>query len=326
MRRREFITGISAATAWPVVARAQQPARIPRVGYLAVASPSDGRRGAEAFEAGLRELGHVPGKSLAIDYRWASGRYEQLERLASELIQIPVDVIFAPTTAAALAAQKVTGAIPIVFSNAYAPVETGLVTSLARPGGNITGLSYYVSYEILGKQLELLREVRPGLSRIAVLWNPNNPAMQRTSEVKKAAESLGIQLQIIEARGPDDFEDAFRTIAGERSDAILVLPDPMLSENRAALGALALKSKLPMMSGSREDISPGVLVAYGANRLDLTRRAANYVEKILKGTKPADLPIEQPTKFELVVNLATAKAISLAIPEAFLVRADEVIE
>ena len=143
------------------------------------------------------------------------------------------------------------------------------------------------------------------MSRIAVLWNPNNPAMQRTSEVKKAAESLGIQLQIIEARGPDDFEDAFRTIAGERSDAILVLPDPMLSENRAALGALALKSKLPMMSGSREDISPGVLVAYGANRLDLTRRAANYVEKILKGTKPADLPIEQPTKFELVVNLAS---------------------
>jgi len=327
MRRREFIAGIGAAMAWTVVARAQQPAgKIPRVGYLAVASASDGRRGAEAFETGLRELGHVPGKSLAIDYRWASGRYELLESLASELVRIPVDVIFAPTTAATVAAQKVTATIPIVFSNAYAPVETGLVAGLARPGGNITGLSYYVSYEILGKQLELLREIRPGLSRVAVLWNPNNPAMQRTSEVKKAAELLGIHLQIIEARGPDEFDGAFRTMAGERADAILVLPDPMLSENRAALGALALRSGLPMMSGSREDISPGVLMAYGANRLDLTRRAASYVEKILKGTKPADLPIEQPTKFDLVVNLATAKAIGLAIPEAFLVRADEVIE
>jgi len=327
MRRRAFITLVGAAAAWPVVARAQQPAgKVPRVGYLGVASASDGRRGVEAFETGLRELGHVPGKSLVIDYRWASGRYEQLEGLAWELARIPVDVIFAPTTAASLAAQKVTATIPIVFSTAYAPVETGLVASLARPGGNITGLSYYVSFEILGKQLELLREIRPGLSQVAVLWNPNNPAMQRISEVKKAAESLGIHLRIIEARGPDDFDGAFLTMARESADAILVLPDPMLSENRAALGALALKNRLPMMTGSREDISPGVLMAYGANRSDLTRRAASYVEKILKGAKPADLPIEQPTKFDLVVNLATARAISLPIPEAFLVRADEVIE
>jgi putative ABC transport system substrate-binding protein len=313
--------------ALPQAARAQRPAElVPRVGYLGVASASDGARGVEAFEAGLRELGHVPGKSLVIDYRWANGQYEQLYVLATELVRVPVDVIFSPTTAATLAARKATATIPIVFSNAYAPVESGLVASLARPGGNVTGLTYYVSYEIIGKQLQLLREIRPGLSLVAVLWNPDNPAVQRTFEVTKAAELLGIKLQILEARQPDDLEGAFRAMAAERADAILVLPDVMLSENRAALGALALRSGLPMMSGSREDLSPGVLMAYGANRLDLTRRAAGYVDKILKGTKPAALPIEQPTKFDLVVNVATAKGIGLAIPEAFLLRADEVIE
>lgn len=327
MKRRVFIAGIGAAMAWPVVARTQPlPSKVAHIGYLGVASASDGARGAEAFETGLRDLGHVPGKSLLIDYRWASGRYDQLDALAAELVRLPVDVIFAPTTAAATAARKATATIPIVFSNAYAPVESGLVNSLAHPGGNITGLSYYVSYQIVGKQLQLLREIRPGASRVAVLWNPDNPATQRTFEVKKAAELLGIQLQVIEARRPDDFEGAFRMMAAERSDAILVLPDPMLSENRATLGTLALKTGLPMMAGSREDISLGVLMAYGANRIDLTRRAAGYVDKILKGTKPADLPIEQPTKFDLVVNLPTAKALGLSIPEAFLVRADEVIE
>jgi putative ABC transport system substrate-binding protein len=327
MKRRVFIAGIGAAAAWPVVARTQpRTSKVAHIGYLGVASASDGARGAEAFETGLRDLGHVPGKSLLIDYRWANGRYDQLDALAAELVRLPADVIFAPTTAAAVAARKATATIPIVFSNAYAPVESGLVNSLAHPGGNITGLSYYVSYEIVGKQLQLLREIRPGASRVAVLWNPDNPATQRTFEVKKAAELLGIQLQVIEARKPDDFEGAFRMMAAERTDAILVLPDPMLSENRATLGTLALKTGLPMMSGSREDISLGVLIAYGANRLDLTRRAAGYVDKILKGTKPADLPIELPTKFDLVVNLPTAKALGLTIPEAFLVRADEVIE
>ena len=328
MRRREFTTLLGVAVAaWPIVARAQQPAgKLTRIGYLGVASASDGARGAEAFETGLRDLGYVQGKSVAIDYRWASGRYEQLGVLATELVRLPVEVIFAPTTAAALAARSATATIPIVFATAYAPVELGLVGSLARPGGNVTGLTYYVSYEIVGKQLELLREIRPGLSRVAVLWNPNNAAVQRTFEAKKAAGLLGIELRIVEARGPDDLEGAFRTMVGERADALLVLPDPMLSEHRAALGALALKNGLPTMSGSREDISVGILMAYGANRLDLTRRAAGYVDKILKGTKPADLPIEQPIKFDLVVNLATAKALGITIPESFLLRADEVIE
>jgi putative tryptophan/tyrosine transport system substrate-binding protein len=327
MRRRQFITLIGGAAAWPLAVRAQQPARkVPLIGYLGVASAADGARGAEAFETGLRDLGYVPGKSLVVEYRWADGRYEQLDVLATELVRVPVDVLFAPTTAAALAARKATTTIPIVFSNAYAPIEAGLVESLARPGGNITGLTYYVSYEIIGKQLDLLREIRPGLSKVAVLWNPSNPAIQRILEGQKAAGLLGIQLRIIEARGPDDFEGAFRAMAADRADALLVLPDPMLSEHRAALGALALKNGLPTMSGSREDLSVGVLMAYGANRLDLTRRAAGYVDKILKGARPADLPVEQPTKFELVVNLATAKGIGLTIPEAFLLRADEVIE
>jgi len=328
MNRRDLIAALgSAAVAWPLAARAQQPrAKVTRIGYLGLASASDGVRGADAFETGLRDLGYTPGKSLFIEYRWASGRYEQLDALATELVRVPVDVIFAPTTAAAIAAKNASATIPIVFSNAYAPIEVGLVGSFARPGGNVTGLTYYVSYEIFGKQLELLREVVPGLSKVAVLWNPSNPASQRTFEVKKAADLLAIQLRIIEAREPADLEGAFRIMAGERTDALLVLPDPMLSENRAALGALALKNRLPTMSGSREDISVGVLMAYGANRLDLTRRAAGYVDKILRGTKPADLPIEQPTKFELVVNLATAKGIGLTMPEAFLLRADEVIE
>ena len=327
MKRRAFLAGIGAAMAWPIAIWAQQPAgKVPRIGYLGVASAADGARGAEAFETGLRELGHVPGKSVLIDYRWANGRYEKLDVLAKELVRIPMDVIFAPTTAAAVAARKSTATIPIVFSNAYAPVESGLVASLAHPGGNVTGLSYYVSYEIVGKQLQLLREIRPGLSLVAVLWNPDNPAMQRTFEVTKAAELLGMKLKILEVRGPDDLEGAFRAMAVENAGAILVLPDPMLSENRTALGALALKNELPVMSGSREDISHGILLAYGANRLDLTRRAAGYVDKILKGAKPADLPIEQPTKFDLVVNLATAKTLGHSIPEAFLVRADEVIE
>src|SRR5215208_5854457 len=319
MNRRDLIAALgSAAVAWPLAARAQQPrAKVTRIGYLGLASASDGVRGADAFETGLRDLGYTPGKSLFIEYRWASGRYEQLDALATELVRVPVDVIFAPTTAAAIAAKNASATIPIVFSNAYAPIEVGLVGSFARPGGNVTGLTYYVSYEIFGKQLELLREVVPGLSKVAVLWNPSNPASQRTFEVKKAAELLAIQLRIIEAREPADLEGAFRIMAGERTDALLVLPDPMLSENRAALGALALKNRLPTMSGSREDISVGVLMAYGANRLDLTRRAAGYVDKILRGTKPADLPIEQPTKFELVVNLATAKGIGLTMPEAF---------
>lgn len=308
-------------------ARAQQPTgKASRIGYLGAGSASDSARGAKAFEAGLGDLGYVEGKSYIIEYRWASGRYEQLDRLATELVRVPVDVIVAPTTVAALAAKNATAAVPIVFATASAPVELGLVQTLARPGGNITGLSYYVSPKIVGKQLQLLKEIRPGLTRVAVLWKRSDPGRPLVTEAEQTAISLQMQVRIIEVRGPDDFEDAFRTMTAERTDALLVLPDPIFSEHRAALGSLALTSQLPMMVGSREDLAVGCLMAYGAGRLDLIRRAASYVDKILKGSKPADLPVEQPTKFEFLINLTTAKALDLRLPATLLASADEVIE
>ena len=328
MRRRDFITLLSGAAAWPLAVRAQQPAgKVARIGILGVASPSDGARSNNAFEAGLRDLGYVEGKTHVIEYRSANGRYERLDALAAELVRLPVDVIFAPASAAAVAAKKATATIPIVFATVGTPVEVGLAVSLARPGGNSTGLTYFVSPEIVGKQLDVLREIRSQVSRVAILWNPSNRTSQPVlAEAKNAARSLGMQLRIFEARGPDDFESAFRTMVEERTDGLLVLPDPMLSEHRAALGKLALNSGLLTMFGSREDLTVGGLMAYGANRLDLIRRAAGYVDKILKGAKPSELPIEQPTKFEFIINLKTANALGLTISPSLLARADEVIE
>lgn len=329
MHRREFIGLLAGAAALrPLKARAQQPAgKVTRIGYLGVASVSEGARGAKAFETGLRDLGHLDGKSLVIEYRWANGRHEQLDFLAMELVRLPVDVIVAPTTAAAIAARNATATIPIVFATVSAPVELGLVDSLARPGGNITGLAYYISPEIVGKQLQLLQQTGAQISRVAVLsvpFNMGHPPL--LAEAKQVAGSLGVQLRIIEVRGPDDFEGAFRTMVEERIAALLVLPDPRLGEHRMALGNLALKSGLPTMFGSREDLAVGCLMAYGAVRFDLIRRAATYVDKIIKGAKPSDLPVEQPTKFELVINLRTAKALGLELPTSLLLSADEVIE
>lgn len=329
MNRREFLVVVvgGGAAAWPVAARAQQPtAKVARIGYLGAGSASDGARGAKALETGFRDLGYVEGKSYVIEYRWANGRYEQLDDLATDLVRVPVDVIVAPTTAAALAAKNATATIPIVFATVSAPVELGLVGGLARPGGNITGLSYYVSPEMVGKQLQLLKEIRSPVSRVAVLWKPSDLGRPLVAEANKAAGILGMQLRIIEARGPDDFEGAFRTMIADRTDALLVLPDPILSEHRTALGSLALKSRLPTMVGSREDLAVGCLMAYGAGRLDLIRRAATYVDKILKGGKAADLPVEQPTKFELLINLTTAKALGLGLPPTLLAMADEVVD
>jgi putative ABC transport system substrate-binding protein len=327
MKRREFLGLIIGVAAWPTVLRAQQSTiKVVRIGYLGAGSASDGVRGSTAFEIGLRDLGHVEGKSYIIEYRWANGRYEQLDDLATELVRVPVDVIVAPTTAAALAAKNATAAVPIVFATASAPVELGLVETLARPGGNITGLSYYISPKMVGKQLQLLKEIRHGITRVAVLWKPSALGRALVAEAEKTARSLEMQVLIIEAQGPDDFEHTFRTISAERPDALLILPDPILSEHRKALGRLALKSRLPTMVGSREDLAVGCLMAYGANRLDLIKRSASYVDKILKGSKPADLPVEQPTKFELLINLATAKALDIRVPATLLASADEVIE
>ncbi len=253
MRRRDFITllGGTAAT-WPLVVRAQQPAgRVYRVGYFAIASRERSLHLMKAFEEGLRSL-------------------ELLDVLATELVRVPVDVIVAPTTAAALAARNATATIPIVFATVSAPVELGLVDSLARPGGNITGLTYYVSPEIVGKQLQLLQQIGSQISRVALLWVPSNQGQPPLlAEAKKAAGLLGMQLRAIEVRGPDDFEGAFRTMLEERTDALLVLPDPRFAEYRTALGNLALKSGLPTMFGSREDLAVGCLMAYGAGRFDL---------------------------------------------------------
>ncbi len=328
MKRREFIGLIGGAGAtWPFAARAQPSGKIVRIGYLGVASASEGARGAGAFETGLRELGYMLGKLLVIEYRWANGQHEQLDVLATELVRLPVDVLLAPTTPAALAARKATGTIPIVFATVNAPVELGLVASLARPGGNVTGLTYYISPEIVGKQLQMLKGIGREVSRVAVLWVPSNQGLPTlVTEAKKSAEFLGLQLQVIETQGSDDFEGAFRKMVEESTDALLVLPDAKLSEHRGALGNLALKSGLPTMFGSREDLAVGGLMSYGPGRLDLIRRAASYVDKILNGVKPADLPVQQPTKFELIVNLATARALGITISSSIIAQADEVID
>jgi putative tryptophan/tyrosine transport system substrate-binding protein len=326
MRRRDFITLIGTAAAWPFAARTQPAGKIPRIGYLGLASASD-TRGAAAFETGLRQLGYAPGKSLVIEYRWANGQHERLDVLATELVRLPVDVLLAPTTPAALAAKRATGTIPIVFATVATPVELGLVASLAKPGGNATGLAYYISREIIGKQLQLLKQVGRDVSRVAVLWVPSNQGLPTmVAEAKRAAEMLGLQLQIVETHGQGDFEAAFRRMVEEKVDALLVLPDAKLSENRMVLGSLALKSGLPTMFGSKEDFAVGSLMAYGPSRDDLIRRAASYVDKILTGVKPADLPVQQPVKFELIVSLATAKALGIVIPPTVIAQADEVIE
>ncbi|MBR1148781.1 ABC transporter substrate-binding protein [Bradyrhizobium sp. AUGA SZCCT0431] len=269
----------------------------------------------------------MPGRSVLIEYRWASGKLEQLDVLAGELVRLPVDVLVAPTTSAALAAKRVTSTVPIVFATVATPVELGLVNSLARPGGNVTGLSYYISPEIVGKQLQLLQSISPRISRVAILWVPGNAGLPpMLEEATRAAEQLGLQLRLIETQEPADFEAAFRSMVEQRADALLVLPDARLSEHRIALGMLALENRLPAMFGSREDMAAGSLIAYGPGRLDLVRRSAGYVDKILKGARPADLPVEQPTKFELLINLKTAKQLGITVPSALLAQADEVVE
>jgi putative ABC transport system substrate-binding protein len=296
-------------------------------------SPGDpvGQRLVEAFHQGLRELGWVEGQNIAMESRYAEGRYERLPALAAELVRLKPDVIVAGITAAALAAKNVTRTIPIVVGVSLDPVGSGLVASLARPGGNVTGLSL-MGVEITAKQMELLKEAVPKVSRVAVLrypgappsTHPTHPAMVK--EAERAARLLGIQLQVLAARGPEDFDSAFSAMARERAEALLVLPDAMFTLQRTRLAELAAKHRLPAMYGLKEHAEAGGLIAYGADLRYNYRRAAAYVDKILKGAKPADLPVEQPMKFELVINMKTAKALGLTIPPSVLVRADHVIE
>ena len=329
MKRREFIALLSGAAAgWPITADAQQTAKVARIGYLALnlaAAPYL----PEAFRQGLRDLGYVEGRNVVIEYRDAEGKLERLPALAAELVALKVDVIVAPNTPAALAAKQATRTLPIVFIGAGDPVTSGLVTSLARPGGNVTGLSV-LSTELVGKWLELLKQVVPGVSRVAALWQPGAMDERTDKDMQEgaavAAQALGVRLQFVEARGPADFDRAFSDMTKARAGALTVRPAPMFISERRRLVDLAAKNRLPAVYAWREFVDAGGLMAYGPNLSDLYRRAATYVDKILKGAKLGDLPVEQPTKFELVINLKTAKALGLTIPPAVLARADEVIE
>jgi putative tryptophan/tyrosine transport system substrate-binding protein len=303
---------------------AQQPKKVPRIGFL---SPTSDDSRVESFRQGLRELGYVDGQNIAIEYRWAEGRFDQLPNLAGELVRHNVDMIVAVVTQASLAAKKATGTIPIVMIGVSDPVGSGLVSSLARPGANITGTSSMTA-EVVGKQLELLKEILPKISRVAALWNPANPIFQaiQLRETKDAAQALGMRLQLMEARIPDEIDHAFAAVARERTRALIVLNDPVFTAHRKRIAELSAKQRLAAVSGTLEYPEAGGLMAYGPSFPDMYRRAATYVDKILKGAKPADLPVEQPTKFELVINLKAAKEIGLTIPQSVLFRADKVIK
>ena len=328
MRRREFIALVGGAIASPMGARAQQKAgKVPRIGYLGVTSASDRPALLDAFRQRLRELGWVEGQNIGIDYRYAEDRVDRLPDLAAELVRLKVDLIVSLGTQGVTAAKNATETIPIVMIAVRDPVGTGLIASLARPGGNVTGVSGYAGLESVAKQLELLRETVPKIRRVAILSNPTNAYHQLAiREVNDAARSLGVQLQFLEARGPNEFDGAFAAMAKERVGALLVLSDVMFNSHRTRLADLAARSRLPAAYGVKESVEAGGLMSYGPSFLDLYRRGAAYVDKILKGEKPADLPVEQPTKFELVINLKAAKALGLEVPPLLIAQADELIE
>jgi putative tryptophan/tyrosine transport system substrate-binding protein len=320
INRRRFLRCIALGLlAAPLAAEAQQTAVIPRIGYLA-GDLTTGQHLHEAFRQGLRDLGYVEGRNVVMEHRDAAGQSERLPALAAELVALRVDVIVSPTTVAALAAKQATRTLPIVFPVAADPVTSGLVTSLGRPGGNVTGLTN-VAPELVGKGLEQLKQAVPEVSRVAVLWQPGVlPERTRKDMLKEAevaARALGVRLQFVEARGPADFDRAFSEMTRARAGALTVLGSSMFLSERRRLVDLAAENRLPAMYAWREGVDAGGLMAYGPNLPDLFRRAATFVDKILKGAKPADLPIEQPTKFELIINLKTAKALGLKIPRRF---------
>ena len=324
MKRREFITLLGGAAAWPLTARAQQPGKLPTIGFLA-ANPSIDSQRVAAFVQRLRELGWIDGRNLAIEYRWAEGRNERYVESAAEFVRLKVDVIVTVATPPTLAAKEATAVIPIVFAAASDPVGTGIVASLARPGGNVTGLANQIS-DTGGKKLELLREAVPGLRRLAIMANVGNPAsVLDMGEAQASARALGLEVMPSEIRRAEDISPAFEALKG-RADALYVCVDPLVNTNRTRINILAVGTRLPTMHGLREYVEAGGLMSYGPNLPDLLRRAAEFVDKILRGGKPADIPVEQPTKFDLVINLTTAKALGLEIPPTLLARADEVIE
>jgi putative tryptophan/tyrosine transport system substrate-binding protein len=324
MRRREFIALVGGAAAtWPLAARAQQAGRLPTIGFLG-ATPSIESQRVAAFVQRLRELGWIDGRNLAIEYRWAEGRNERNAESAAEFVRLKVDVIVTVGTPPTLAAQQATAVIPIMFV-ASDPVGTGLVASLARPGGNVTGLSIQTT-DVVGKRLERLREVVPGLRRLAILANVGNPAsVLEMGEAQATARTLGLEVITSEIRRAEDISPAFEALKG-RADALYICVDPLVNTNRIRINILAVGARLPTMHSLREYVEAGGLMSYGPNIADMFRRAAELVDRILRGTKAADIPVEQPTKFDLVINLTTAKALGLTIPPTLLALADEVIE
>jgi putative tryptophan/tyrosine transport system substrate-binding protein len=329
MNRREFLGALPLVVlAAPLAAEAEQAGKVYRVGYMTVVSRQSAEPLMSIFLRALRDLGWIEGRNLLVEWRWADGQVERLSGFAAELAKLNVDLIVAPQSDSALAAKRATRTIPIVHVVAGDPVADGLVTTLARPGGNVTGLTITPSPEITGKRLELLT-VATRASQVAVLWNP---ARQYPTigldlrELNAAARALGVQLQVLEARGPDQFEPAFAAMVQGQANAMLELGDSMFWLHRRRLADLEAKHRLPTIHALREFVEAGSLMAYGPDLADLFRRAAVFVDKILKGAKPSDLPVEQPTKFELVINLKTAKALGLTIPQSLLLRADEVIQ
>jgi putative ABC transport system substrate-binding protein len=325
MRRREFITLIGGATAWPLVARAQQPEKQRIIGFSGQSTRSAESDWVAAFTQRLRELGWIEGRTIAIEYRWSEGRTERFVQIANEFVRLKVDVIVTSGTPQVLAAKQATSIIPIVFSTAGNPVANGLVSSLARPGGNVTGLSSQTD-DLAGKRLELLREVVPSLRQVAILANVGNPvSVLELREVQVAARALGLEFDALEIRRSEDIGPAFEALKG-RAEALYVCPDGLVNANRIRINTSVLTARLPTMHGYRDYVEAGGLMSYGANYPDLFRRSAEYVDKILRGAKPGDIPVEQPTKFDLIINLTTAKALGLTIPQSVLARADEVIE
>jgi putative tryptophan/tyrosine transport system substrate-binding protein len=325
LRRREFITLLGGAAAWPFAARAQQRTKLPVIGFLGAATPSVASQLVAAFVQRLRELDWIEGRTVAIEYRWAEGRSERFAEIAAEFVRLKVDVIVTWAGGPVIAAKQATTVIPIVFALQTDPVGTGLVASLSRPGGNVTGLSVQQT-DTVSKRLELLREIVPGLNRLAIMANAGGPgAMLEMAEVRDTARSLGFEVSTIEIRRVEDIALAFDALKG-RVQALYVSTDPLMFTNRIRINTLAQGAQLSTMYSQREYVEVGGLISYGANLPDLFRRAGDFVDKILRGTKPADIPVEQPTKFDLVINLITAKALGLEVPPTLLARADEVIE
>jgi len=326
MRRREFVALLgSTALAWPIPARAQQGGKLATIGLLGSGTAAAQSQWTAAFVQRLRELGWTEGRNVTIEYRWAEGRSERFAEFAAEFVRLKVDVILTHNTPPVIAAKQATSVIPIVFATAADPVDTGLVASLARPGGNVTGLSSQTT-DLASKRIELLREVVPGLRQLAFLSQPDNPyVVFDMRQAESAARRLGLETASLEIRRAEDIAPAFEELKG-RAEALYILPDPLLFTHRLRINTLALGARLPTMHLLREYVEASGLMSYGPNWSDQWRRAADYVDKILRGAKPADLPVEQPTKFDLIINLTTAKVLGLTVPDKLLALANEVIE